>query len=95
MNHTELEAFGNNALYNGKTYTFAQNLTKQQREFAIYLFSDERNKNLSEDRKKKVHKADIDHFSALNKKPKTQSVAEKAKDKPKDNPTEKPKESQK
>ena len=96
MNHTELEAFGNNALYNGKNYTFAQDLSKQEREFAIYLFSEERNKGLSEKQKRKVQKSDIDHFSKANKKPeKTQAVDEKAKTKPNDNPTENPKESQK
>lgn len=98
MKNEELTNFGNEALYNGRNYTFANpKLTKEQRNFANYLFSDLRKTIVTDAEKSKTVqpedlKAYKDHFVEANKK--VQEMP-KVSEKPKDKPTEKPKESQK
>lgn len=84
MEVKHLVEFGNNALYNGKNYTFANpDLTEQEKDFANYLFSEERTTVLGGESPTKVQPVDIKFFFKID----TEKKAEK--------PNGKPKESQK
>ena len=98
MKNDELIDFGSDALYNGRDYTFANTkITKEQRNFANYLFSEQRKKIINDPEKlKKVNPEDIAAYKETKKQTSTSETApEKTAEKPKSNPNPKPEKNQK
>lgn len=98
MRNDELIDFGSDALYNGRDYTFANTkISKEQRDFANYLFSEQRKQIIKDPEKlKKVNPEDIAAYREIKKETSIPEKApEKTPEKAKSKPTEKPEKNQK
>ena len=75
MEVTKLVEFGNEALYNGRTYTLSkmQTYTEQEQQFVNYLFSEKRDEVIGEQDMRVVQPEDIKFFfkDEIGKKPNT------------------------
>lgn len=96
MKNDELIDFGSDALYNGRDYTFANTkITKEQRDFANYLFSEQRKESIKDPEKlKEVNPEDIAAYKE-SKKQTSETATQKTTEKAKTKPNEKPEKSQK
>lgn len=93
----KLKEFGDNALFSGRPYVFAnpERLTPEEAEFANYLFSDARKEAVNDpELQKEVQPEDFINFRAA-KVEASKQFAELQDEKPTKKPTEKPKNSQK